>query len=627
MGVQVPLFAFAVTQLVINITSQMTTRDLVMIGLRPWRVLVVLAHIASVLLALSTAALGLAIGPTIAMLVQPGDSTLTWREIFGPTLTQLFAHKLPEGGLASSTLFDFLPYVVMCIATIKALCLFFQWGTWELLGERLALGWRRDVALAFSSVDSQRRDDGFIEESEQKIGSIVAQEIRSLREFVVHYYGGLPREGLQVVLTSVILVFLSPHLFFVFLLCIAPVGIVLSRFGRRMRRRASQALSDQSIVVEWIQQRLIGLETIKHYKTELYELDAFRLASNQLFKRFYAAARLKARTSPVIEVFGVLAMAVALWIAYAQIGSGNVSGSVVLSFFSTLAFLTQSASKLGRYINANQEGKAAGSRLIELVTTMQEHKVWHDSKNKAAVMHDGSYTKLEVSGLTVTYAGAATPALQDVTVDFAAGKVYCIAGKSGAGKSTFMAIMLGLREPTKGEVRYQVSPVWRERSMDIIYMPQSVVVVPASIAQNISYPKQDYDIKRCEAALLQANFDLLNQTSRLPEGILTEVGPGQVQLSGGQLQRLQLARLIYHNAPFVLVDEGTSALDPKTEAEVLQRIRHLAKMGAVVIVIAHRLAAAEASDEVLLFDHGRLIRRGPPAEVLGSVEGRQVFGG
>jgi ABC-type multidrug transport system fused ATPase/permease subunit len=113
---------------------------------------------------------------------------------------------------------------------------------------------------------------------------------------------------------------------------------------------------------------------------------------------------------------------------------------------------------------------------------------------------------------------------------------------------------------------------------------------------------------------------------RLNQGLETRVGAGELQLSGGEAQRLQLARLIYHKSPFILIDEGTSALDPELEKQVLVQARELAKSGSVVIMIAHRPAATDFADELIVMDQGRFSKVGPRSEVADSADFRRVFG-
>jgi subfamily B ATP-binding cassette protein MsbA len=138
----------------------------------------------------------------------------------------------------------------------------------------------------------------------------------------------------------------------------------------------------------------------------------------------------------------------------------------------------------------------------------------------------------------------------------------------------------------------------------IVYMPQKVLLLPDSIAANIAYPEAQYDPMRIWSALEEVG--LAGLTSSLDAGIQTQIGEGGTGLSGGQAQRILLARLAYHQAPFVLVDEGTSALDPETERLIQALLRKLTNQGRVVITIAHRHSVVEAADIVLRLEEGLL---------------------
>lgn len=588
-----------------------------------WRLRVVTAHMASVVLGIVTGLLGLVIGPVMQSLMAPTHKALPWANVIGPTMDRWFGKYLPDGGLDPKLLIETLPFLLIGIASVKAVTTFYQWYTWEWLGEQLAKVWRSQVAFAFTSLRNESRDDGLLQAQEEQLGGVIAQDIRVLREFVVHFYGGLPREGLQALFTAVMLFALSPKLFGIFVICIAPVGALLSKFGRRIRKRASRALNDHSQLSEWIQQRLLGLETIKHYRAEESEAAAMITASESLFHRFKAAARLKSRTSPLIEVFGVIAMSIALWVAFHDIAAGVVSGAVVMSFFSSLALFSQSAAKLGRYLNSNQDGKAAGQRLLNILSTFEDHQDEH-AAIPSLVVRKGNATSLSIENLSVGYGDAGPKVINDLSYKFKGGKIYCLVGKSGAGKSSLFNCILGLRRPSEGSLSATIDKSWHGAKLPLVSLPQTVAIVPTTLERNVSYPELIADSKRAEAALQKSQFKLSEQ--RLSEGLQTIVGPGFLQLSGGEAQRLQLARLYYHRSPFVLVDEGTSALDPVTEAEVLRSLKEVAREGACVIMIAHRRAAAEASDEVLLMEDGKIALAGTPWDVLSAPQAQMIFG-
>ena len=149
-------------------------------------------------------------------------------------------------------------------------------------------------------------------------------------------------------------------------------------------------------------------------------------------------------------------------------------------------------------------------------------------------------------------------------------------------------------------------------------MPQRVQLAPDSIAANVVWPDNLSGMAEEQEKIVRSllRVGLGDVISSLPAGILTVVGTGGQGVSGGQAQRIQLARLAYHDSPFVLIDEGTSALDPETERTVFRLVEELAGRGAGVIMIAHRLAATAIADEVLVMDRGRLAMSGPASEMI-----------
>jgi subfamily B ATP-binding cassette protein MsbA len=213
-------------------------------------------------------------------------------------------------------------------------------------------------------------------------------------------------------------------------------------------------------------------------------------------------------------------------------------------------------------------------------------------------------------------------ALSDFNFTFKGGQIYCVCGPSGAGKSTLMNLILGLLPASAGSLVMHGAD--SDGKNPISYMPQKVQLVADTVAANVAYPEATLDLERVRTALTRVR--LLAAIEALPQGLETLVGEGGSGLSGGQAQRVLLARLYYHRRPFVLVDEGTSALDPEVEGLVYALLRELATDGAVVITIAHRLAGALAADQVLLLNHGRLAHHGSPSDVLNSSAYQAILG-
>ena len=586
----------------------------------PWRLRVAMAHTASLILGMVAALLGVVIGPAVQILMTPDKQYLPWGELLGPVWSGWLSHNLPGDGIAVSELYGWIPGLLVAIATLKSFLTFWQWYTWEWIGERLAFGWRQALVDSFIKLSPTSREQVALAEVESELGGLMTQDIRTCRDYVVHFFGGLPREGLQALFMAISIAALSPKLFFVFALCLAPLIGILGRLGRKIRRRATRALEDNSVLGEWIQQRLLGIETIKQLGTEGYESQAMKVASFNLFRGFVKAARVKARTGPMIEILGVIAMAVALAVAFGEISSGRLSGAIAMSFFASLALFSQSAAKLGRYFNSNREGLAAADRIFSAIDYFKNSV--QEKVRDEALLNQRDQPSIRLRNVSVHYGSKI--AVDKVTHDFLAGRVYCIVGSSGAGKSSLFAGILGLRKIDSGSIEYCVGPNFNSGVLDISYMPQAVTTLPGSIAENVSYPNEVCDLKRVEESLKLVGFSL--EGERTPKGVETLVGPAQLQLSGGQAQRLQLARLQYHRSPMVLIDEGTSALDPELEKIVLSRARQIARDGAVVVMVAHRPAAVEFADELIVMREGKIARVGTREEVMASAEFKSVFG-
>ena len=213
---------------------------------------------------------------------------------------------------------------------------------------------------------------------------------------------------------------------------------------------------------------------------------------------------------------------------------------------------------------------------------------------------DPALPALEVEGLTVSYPGRGEPALEDVSLSVGAGEVLALAGPSGCGKRTLLGVLLGLIAPERGSVRVgdidlaELDPdAWRAR---LAWVPQRPHLFAASIAENVRLGRGDASKKEVLAAIASAG--LAEVVERLPQGIETMLGERGAGLSAGERQRVALARAFLRDAPLLLLDEPTANLDGRTEREVLDAVRRLAR-GRTVVLVAHRPALLALADRVV----------------------------
>jgi ABC-type multidrug transport system fused ATPase/permease subunit len=217
--------------------------------------------------------------------------------------------------------------------------------------------------------------------------------------------------------------------------------------------------------------------------------------------------------------------------------------------------------------------------------------------------------EIELEGVGFDYPGRDKPALEAINLVIRRGERTALTGPNGSGKSTLADLVMGLLEPSRGQVLIDGVPLTRANAAawqrNVAHVPQSPFVADSSLAANIAFMDPAPDPDRVAEAVRLAGLEEL--VGGLPQGLATRVGDRGQMLSGGQRQRLALARALYDPAPLLVLDEATSALDPASEAHVLRALRELQQCGTTLLIIAHRQSMLTDCDRVLRLESGRLL--------------------
>ncbi|MCB9229881.1 MAG: ABC transporter ATP-binding protein [Deltaproteobacteria bacterium] len=573
----------------------------------PWWRSILCAWLCALALGLVASLITTMSGPAMQLLLDhDGESFLSFHTLFGDRLGSWIRLLSSKEGLKRQELIIALPPALAILASLKALLYSSQSFLWERSGELISQDIRRDLMNAFLHLSPAARRSAEGRKVESDLSAHLTTDIRLTREYFVHFYGGLPRELCQLILMAGVLMALSIKLFLIFFFCIIPLIAMMKQLGKKLKKRASRALSDYSDLTEWLQQRLLGIETIKHYGTEVLEISGMQKQTTKLNQHFLRAARVRARTSPVIECTAFTAVSAILALAFRDIRAGELSGAVAVSFFSTLAMVSQSASMVGRYFNSNREGSAAVIRLLTLSRFLSQSgsgkRLSVSDGDDGHHLHEGIEKEghdvlISCHNLTIRHPGMSQAALQSFEYKFRKGFIYCITGPSGAGKSTLFQALLGLISPDSGTIHKT-----KQRTG---YMPQLPLLMNANIAENIAYPDLRADHQRVQSSLRKAG--LSDEIMALHDGILHNPMQEGSGLSGGQIQRIFLARVFYHDFSVLLFDEGTSALDPEAEQKIYASLKEMKQRGCCIIMIAHRPTALSIADHILTLQEGHLI--------------------
>ncbi len=269
---------------------------------------------------------------------------------------------------------------------------------------------------------------------------------------------------------------------------------------------------------------------------------------------------------------------------------------------------------LGLRFHAGMSGVSAAKRIFEILDVRYSRS---DIRYSNIELSNIELSNIELSNISFTYPDRSTPALQNVTFHIPPGQTTALVGPSGAGKTTVANLLMRFIEPESGNITVGDVPLARippeEWRAQIAWVPQNPYLFSDTIAANLrlakpNAPESDL-LRACERA------GLLDFIRSLPDGLETRIGERGARLSGGQAQRLALARAFLKDAPFLLLDEPTSSLDPALEAELQASVRQLMQ-GRTVLVIAHRLATVYQADQIVVLEAGKVAEVGRHEELI-----------
>lgn len=444
---------------------------------------------------------------------------------------------------------------------------------------------RRKVVSAFAEADWEYQ-------SEQRVGGL--QAAAEFARSAAGLFGTLAEwvtsavTLLVYVLTAVVVDPFAAAILIVFSLVLSAVILPLrSRTKQRMTRATSLTVSLGESISEAGQMAL----DIRAFHAWPVVSDHLDTLSVQLAKARTSALFLS-RLVPVIYQAGGLLVVIAVMIV-ADVGSASIA-----SLAATGLLLLRSL----QYGQAVQRSTQQVAQLVPTVELMRTRYLSPPPGVDYGTSPLGEVAALELRNVSYTYPGAASEALHDFSETFHAGEMVGIAGPSGAGKSTLGQILLRLRQPTQGKYLANSRGVndftpesW---SQQVSYVPQQPALLSASLFDNVAFYADEITTADVTDALAEAGLSGL--VDSLPGGLDCLVGPGHRNLSGGQIQRVGIARALVRRPSVIVLDEPTSALDPESERAVhdgLLRLKHA--HGRIVVVIAHRETTLNACDRVI----------------------------
>jgi ABC-type multidrug transport system fused ATPase/permease subunit len=446
------------------------------------------------------------------------------------------------------------------------------------------------------------------QQSEQRgaLTSRVTSDIDQITQFLQWNGVTLFASGGQIVVTGIVMLVYSWQLALVVALAFLPLVIVVRLFQRRLAVAYRIVRERVAGLLGTVSESVVGAEAIRAYG--ISERTASRLDGSI---DAYRDAQFRALRTSVLsfssgELAAGLANAAVVVIGVLLGLGGHLSVGQLTAFLFLVALFVQPVQIATEVLNEAQNAVAGWRRVLDILDVVPDVADPPDGGDLPA----GS---LDIRFEAVGFAYPRGPeVLHDVSVALPARAKVAVVGETGSGKTTFAKLVTRLMDPTRGTILVGgvALPTVRFASLRrrIVMVPQDGFLFDASIADNIRFGRPDLGDAEILTAL--AALDLTDWIGSLPAGIYTVVGERGESLSVGERQLVSLVRAYVADPDLLVLDEATSAVDPATEVR-LQRTLDAVTRGRTTVAIAHRLATAESADDVIVFDRGRIVQRGP----------------
>jgi ATP-binding cassette, subfamily B, bacterial MsbA len=394
-------------------------------------------------------------------------------------------------------------------------------------------------------------------------------------------------------------------------LIIVPVmAFIASRVASRYRRINRGIQEGFGHMAQSAEQTLSAQQEVKIYGMQQSEEDRYADLALTNLRLGLKVESTRATASAVVQLMAGLALALILVLASAEAVKGNMSAGSFVTLMTSMMALLPSLKRLTNVQSIVHRGVAASERLFGIIDQPDEADYGVMAIDRAAGL-------IVYENVSVQYNKQERAALVGLSFTAKPGTVTAIVGRSGSGKSTLIRLLPRFYQPNAGRIHLDginiddISLASLRRQIALV--SQQVMLFDESVLSNVRFGKSDASEEAVWKALIAANAEEF--VLKLPEGIHTRIGERGNRLSGGQKQRLAIARAILKDAPILILDEATAALDNESERLVQEALAHLIP-DRTTLIIAHRLSTVEHADQVLVLDEGRLVEVGSHSELL-----------
>jgi ATP-binding cassette subfamily B protein len=483
----------------------------------------------------------------------------------------------------------------------------------------------------------QQLELGFFDH--QQTGQLMSRatvDLQAVRFFLGYGLVFILQSILTILLAGTAMVALNPELGLISLAPVPFVVLISQRYGRIARPAIQEVQQRIAELTANAEENISGVRVVKSFAREELQLERFRRTVGRVFQQAMVATRIEATFNPLIGFLPQLGLAAVLLIGGEAVIHGHLPLGEFTSFYFYLNMLIGPMRSLGVTLGLAQRATASGARIFQVLD--REPRLLAPTGARALPPGNG---QVQMRGVTLRYDtphgelgpmytaaaegehatadrdGVAAEVLHDIDLDVPAGCTVALVGATGSGKTSLVALISRLYDPSRGQVLLDGADV---SQVELRSLRRAVAVVSddpflfsASVAENIAYGRIDASMREIEDAARRAQaFEFI---ARLPQGFQTQVGERGFTLSGGQRQRLAIARALLADPRVLVLDDATSSVDASTERAIKTALAD-AMAGRTTFIIAHRLSTIALADRIIVLDDGRIAAEGSHEQLI-----------
>ena len=538
----------------------------------------------------------------LSVLVAISTSATAW--LLDPAIEKIFINK-------DQTLIILIPIAIILAFTTKGISLYFAKLIMINVGEEVKKIIQIDMLKSFIKADTETIENKHSGNYISNLNFDVQQITRMLSDAFLSLF----KDGLTLIGLLVVMFYQNWKLSLIAMIMIPLASITAKVLGKRMGKVSTQAQEKSGDLNRYLIDLFKNHKIIKIFQRENFEKSRSEVFVNNLKEKSAKIAAVYIRSTPIMEVLTGIMIAILIFYSGKLIISEELEINNFFSFLAAMMLAYQPVKTLAKVNVAIGQGLAAAKRILPIVD--MEIKIKSNENSKSLDLKDGS---ILFTNINFSYkSNLENKVLKDISAEFLGGKMTALVGHSGSGKSTLLNMIPRIYSPNEGIIeidKQDISKInLKSLRKEISIVDQNVTLFDDTVLNNIKYANPDANLEEVYQAAENAMCkDFIENLDNKYE---TRIGENGVKLSGGEKQRLSIARAFLKKSKIILLDEATSSLDSETEEKIQSALNKLI-LNKTTIVIAHRLSTILNSDKIYVVDQGKIIDSGNHKDLLSS---------